>query len=279
MIGLPILLGWCIKRRWGIGWGVFGWGALSFLLSQLVHIPLNVALGLLGQPSRGVAVWPAFPLGIVVGLSAAICEEGSRLLVITVFAKKIRGWRASLQFGAGHGGVESILLGLLVAVSLAAILAACGLGPMAEALPPEAVTQLQAAQNAFWSQSPLLPFVSVIERIFALTLQVALAVLVVHSVTYRQPRYFLAAVGLHTLVDAWVIWGRPLGVAGIEAGVAVAALFSLWVIWRLREQPTPTLSVLESETGTDQVPGATDLSERQLLPEELARRAERSRYE
>lgn len=279
LIGLPILLGWLIKRRYGIGWGVFGWGMLSFVLSQVIHIPLNLALGLLGAPARGVGLWPAIPLGLAVGLSAAVCEEGARLLVITLFAKKIRGWAPGLQFGAGHGGMESILLGLLVAVNLAAILASRGLGPVAQMLPPEAVAQLRTAQEAFWSQNALMPFVSILERVFALMLQVALAVLVVQSVTYRQPLYFVAALVLHTLVDAWVIWAQPLGIAGIEAGVAVVGLFSLWIIWRLREQPAPPGPVLTSGTSSGPVPSATDLSERQLSPEELARRAERSRYE
>jgi hypothetical protein len=112
-----------------------------------------------------------------------------------------------------------------------------------------------------------------------------LAVLVVASVTRRRPLYFVAALALHTVVDAWTIWAQPLGVAAIEIGVFIAGLFSLWIIWRLRdqpaapEQPAGPESVLDSGTGSGPIPSAADLSERQLSPEELARRAERSRYE
>jgi uncharacterized membrane protein YhfC len=278
LIGLPILLGWVIKRRLGIGWAVFGWGALSFVLSQVVHIPLNSALGLIGTP-RGVALWPPVLVGLAVGLSAAVCEEGTRLLVVGVFARKIRGWASGLQFGAGHGGAESIILGVLAAVNLGAILIARDLGPAGKLLPPDAVAQIQAAQGAFWGQSIATPLISALERIFALTLQLAMSVLVVQSVTRRRPLYFVAALALHTLVDAWVIWGRGFGIAGIEVGVAVLALVGLWIIWRLREQPAAPPSVLDSGTSNSPVPTAADLTERRLSPEELARAAERSRYE
>jgi uncharacterized membrane protein YhfC len=172
-----------------------------------------------------------------------------------------------------------MILGLLVAMNLGAILIARDLGPVAKLLPPEALEQIRATQGAFWSQSAALPLVSVLERIFALTLQLALSVLVVQSVTHRRPLYFVAALAIHTLADAWIIWGAGLGVAGIEAGVGLMALVGVWIIWRLREQPAAASPVLESGTGSSPVPSAADLTEQRLSPEELARRAERSRYE
>lgn len=283
MIGLPVLLGWYIHRRWGVAWGAFAVGVLSFVLSQLIHIPLNLGLGLLGQQTRGVALWALFPKGLVVGLSAGVCEEGARLLVVGLFARNIRGWRAGLQFGAGHGGAESIILGLLAALNIGAILASRSMGALGQALPADVVAQLQAAQGVFWGQSAGLPLVAALERIFAIMLQITLAVLVVTAVTRRRPLYLLLALALHTVADGWIIWAQSLGVAAIEAGVGLAAIFGLWLVWRLREQPAVNNSVLESEPGSGPVPPAAataaDLTERQLSPEELARRAERSRYE
>ncbi len=103
---LAILLGWwIIRRRYGIGWSVFALGALTFVLSQVVHLPLNAALGLLGG-GRGVALWPLVPMALVAGLSASICEEGARLLVLLFLARHVRGWRPGLQYGAGTGGLR-----------------------------------------------------------------------------------------------------------------------------------------------------------------------------
>lgn len=279
MIALPVLLGWWIRRRGGVGWGVFAMGMLSFVLSQLVHLPLNFVLGLLGGGGRAVGFWPLLPQAIVVGLSAGICEEGVRWLVLTALIRKTRGWRAGLQFGAGHGGTESIILGLLAAVNLGAILASRSLGAVAEILPPDALEQLRAAQSAFWSTSAGLPIVGALERICALSLQIAMASLVMRSITHRQPLYFLGALSLHAIIDFWAVVGmRQFGIAATEAGIFVIALFGLWIIWRLREQPSPSRAALTDEASIP-IPSAATLQTRSLSPEELARRADRSRYE
>ena len=41
MILLPLLLGRWIARRRGASWGLFGVGALAFVLSQVAHLPFN----------------------------------------------------------------------------------------------------------------------------------------------------------------------------------------------------------------------------------------------
>ena len=78
MIFFPLALGWWIRRRYRVGWGIFWAGAATFILSQIVHLPLNWALGLLGG-GRGVALWPLAAMALVAGLSAALCEEGRPL--------------------------------------------------------------------------------------------------------------------------------------------------------------------------------------------------------
>ncbi len=78
MILLPLFLGWWIRRRYRVGWGIFLAGAGTFIFSQVVHLPLNWALGLVGG-GRGVALWPLVPLALAAGLSAGVCEEGRPL--------------------------------------------------------------------------------------------------------------------------------------------------------------------------------------------------------
>lgn len=277
MIGLPVLLGWFIRRRYGIGWGVFALGALTFVLSQVVHLPLNAALGLLGG-GRGVALWPLVPMALVAGLSAGICEEGARLLVLLFVARRVRGWRAGLQYGAGHGGAEAIIFGVLAAVNTISLLATRSMGSATQALPPEALDQLRAAQTAYWSMSPWLPVVGGLERIFAITLQIAMALLVVRAVTHRQPVFFVAAVALHALIDFWAVVGMSkFGAAATEGVLFFMALGGAWIIWRLREEPPAPSLVLPVEP--HEVLSADQLRAQTLSAEELAQRADRSRYE
>ncbi len=277
MILLPILLGWWLRRRYRVGWGVFLAGAGTFIFSQIVHLPLNYALGLLGG-GRGVALWPLIPMALVAGLSAGICEEGARWLVLTFLAKKTRSWRAGLQFGAGHGGAEAIIFGLLALVSFVAMIALRSLDPAMLRLAGATADQVQTAAAQYWAQPWYMPIVAGLERVFAITLQITMALLVVRAVARKQVGYFLAAVGLHTVVDFWAVWaGSTLGMVWVEIGVAIVAVACFWLILRLREEPvTPAAEPAPSPAP---VPATANLAPRTLSAEELARRAEESRYE
>lgn len=275
MILFPLLVGWWIRRRCGIGWGVFGIGALTFIASQVVHLPLNFALGLLGG-GRGVALWPLVPLALVAGVSAGICEEGARWIVLRFFARRTRGWRAGLQFGAGHGAAEAIIFGVLALVNVIAIIALRSVDPAALGLAGAPADQLAAAQAAYWNTAAYTPAIAGLERVFAITLHITLATLVMRSVTRGQPLYLLAAIGLHTATNAWAVWAiQSAGVWATEGGLALLALFCLWLIWRLREAP----ALVEPEPVPVPIPTAAHLAPRALSQEELARRAEASRYE
>lgn len=275
MLLFPLALGWWLRRRFGIGWGVFGIGALTFIASQVVHLPLNYALGLLGG-GRGIGLWPLIPLALAAGLSAGVCEEGARWVVLRFFARRTRGWRAGLQFGAGHGAAEAIIFGLLALVNVVAIIALRSLAPAALGLSGAPADQLAQAQAAYWSTAAYLPALAGLERVFAIAFHIAAATLVMRSVTRGNPGYLLAAIGLHTLLNAWAVWAmQSAGIWAAYAGLLAFALFCLWLIWRLREAP----AAVEPEPTPGVIPTATDLAPRALSPEELARRAEVSRYE
>jgi len=274
MIVFPILLGGWIHRRYGVSWGIFGAGAMTFIASQVVHLPLNYALGLLGG-GRGVALWPLVPMALVAGLSAGVCEEGARWLVLRFFLKRTRGWRPALQFGAGHGGAEAIIFGLLAMLNLVSMLALRSLDPAALGLPAATADQIQAAQAAFWATPWYFSLLAGLERVCAVTFQVAMAVLVMRAFTHHNIGYLAAAIAAHAALDFWAVWGmQTVGAIWTEAGVGVVALVAFWLIVRLREAPPPA-----PVPAAAAVPTAADLAPRVLSAEELAQRADASKYD
>jgi uncharacterized membrane protein YhfC len=244
-------------------------------------------LGLLGggrgpalSGVEGVALWPLIPMALVAGLSAGVCEEGARWLVLTFLAKRTRGWAAGLQYGAGHGGAEAIIFGLLALVSFVAMIVLRSLDPALLKLTGATADQVQAAMAQYWAQPWYLPIVGGLERVFAITLQITMALLVVRAVARKQITYFLAAVGLHTVVDFWAVWAaRTFGILWVEVGVAIVAVACFGLILRLREAPISPAAEPAPVSAATPVPTATDLTLRTLSAEELARRAEESRYE
>jgi uncharacterized membrane protein YhfC len=224
MILLPLGLGWWVRRRHGIGWRVFAIGAATFVLSQVVHLPLNYALGLFGG-GRGVALWPLVWMALVVGLTSGVFEEGARWLVLRHWLRDARGWAAALQFGAGHGGVEAILFGLLAALGM--------ISALAVSLSGQSIPEL-----ALYWQTPWYEFILAgLERAFALALHIALSMLVMRAVTSRRLGYFLAAIAAHGAMNFWAVWAmQRLGLLVVELGLALmaAGAVALIVLWRRR---------------------------------------------
>ena len=78
-----------------------------------------------------------------------------------------------------------------------------------------------------------------LERVFAVTIQVALSLLVLRALTRHNVGWFLAAIGVHTLVDGVAVFLAGLGwpPLALEGGVLLFALGGLVLILTLRPRP------------------------------------------
>jgi uncharacterized membrane protein YhfC len=235
MLGLPIGLVLMLKRRPGVTWGLILAGAIAFIGSQVVHLPLNWALGLLG-PERGVALWPLPLMALVVGLSAGVCEEVARYLVLRLWRREARSWTQGMAFGAGHGGVESVFAAGLVLITFTnmLILRRMGLGSLG--LSGEMLEQAQTQVETYWSMAWYLPLLGGVERLFGIIIHVALSLLVVRALVRDNLSWLLAAVGAHALVDGVVVALAQMGWPhlALEGVVLLFALGCLGIVLLLR---------------------------------------------
>ncbi|MEZ0396194.1 MAG: YhfC family glutamic-type intramembrane protease [Anaerolineales bacterium] len=237
MIAMPMALALILTRRWKMGWSLWWIGAATFVLSQVGHIPFNWVIGLALERLNTV-YWPLIGQqllnAVFLGLSAGLWEEGARYLVLRFWAKKARSWQAGVLFGAGHGGAEAILLGLLVLVTYASMLVVRSLD--LSAVVPAARLQLAQQQvTAYWSMPWYDSLLGALERVFAMTCQIFMAVLVMQVFLRRNIAWLFAAIGFHALIDATAVLGMHyLGAYWTEALVAVYAAASLILTLRLR---------------------------------------------
>ena len=146
------------------------------------------------------------------------------------------------MFGAGHGGVEAIILGLSV---LGIFIAFAVMSPEQIAALP-AATQAQA--QAVHSAPDLLPLVGVLERIFAICIHVGMAVLVLQTFTRGSPLYLVAAILFHAVVDGIAVYAASTWGAGVTEGlVGVMALLALGISFAYRPRASaaqPAATVL-----------------------------------
>lgn len=246
MIAMPILLAWFIARRLRVSWELAGAGALTFILSQVGHIPFNWLIlqrFALIPTDNLTAVRNLLPYVFFLGLSSGVFEEGARYLTYRYWMRDARAWKHGLMMGAGHGGIESLLLGVLVAINYAALVA-IDRGAVQWPIPAEQWPLVQAQITAVFQAPWYDVMLGALERVFALCLHLAASLLVMQVLVRRQWRWLATAVLLHggangIAIFALVYWNPYIA----ELALAVIALLCLGIIFALRtpepEEPPP----------------------------------------
>jgi uncharacterized membrane protein YhfC len=239
MVGVPVGLWVVLHRRWATSWRLIAGGVLTFVASQVVHQPLvyglTAAMRLPGvaKPSEGTAlVFNA----VVLGLLAGLCEEGAKYVALRWWLPRARGFRAAIGFGAGHGGGESLVLGLAVAGTFAFMAVQRGTDARLAGVPAGQADQLANAIAAYWSVPPWVPLLGGVERVFAIVIQLSTSALVMLSLARGAVGPLLAAIGWHSLVDGTAMYA--VGRFGILAGEAIVAAFGaasvVMILWARR---------------------------------------------
>jgi len=243
MILVPVALGIFLGRRFHLGWRLWWIGAATFILSQIGHIPFNIFVGylfskgILPSPTGG---WQLPFQAIYLGLSAGMWEECSRYAAYRWWAKDARSWGKGLMLGAGHGGIESIILGGIVLYTFFYMLALLG-SDLSQVVPPAQLSLAQQQVHAYWSSPWFATLLGALERCIAITFHLAASILVLQVFLRGHIRWLWLAVFLHATVDAVaVISAKTLGPYATEGILAAFAVVNLLIIFGLRTpEPEP----------------------------------------
>ena len=227
VIGLAIVL----QRKLPAMWRSCAWGALAFVASQVVRLPLLLAFTVFFQQTqliprdanREFVFW--FNLAVL-ALTSGLFEETARYLVLRFLGKESRGWSEAVMFGAGHGGIEAILIvGGVALTNIFLLLNADLLLAQTRAVAPAQVDALAAQIAAVRGVTPLLIGASLFERVFAIMLHIGLSVLVMQGLQQRAFGKVILAMMIHAMANAVAIVAqRATGIVGAEAVVAVVGL-------------------------------------------------------
>jgi uncharacterized membrane protein YhfC len=222
---------------------------VTFVASQVLHIPFLLGLTALFTqhylPSPPT-VWMLVFNAMVLGLAAGIFEEVARWVAYRYFLTTTRTWREALMFGTGHGGMEAILLGVVVLVTFAAMYT---LQTTPSLIPDAQRATIEAQLQAYWSQPTLTVFLGAYERVLALCTHLAMALLVLQVFTRGNILYLFAAILWHAAVDGLAVYAvATWGAYATEALLSLFALAALALIFFYRPrtpaciQPTTSLA-------------------------------------
>jgi uncharacterized membrane protein YhfC len=236
-IGLPVTLALIVTRRFKVAWIVVLTGVLTFIGSQVVHIPLLQIPALLQK--MGVAVvlpsqWPIWAYALYLGLFAGLCEETARLIGFKILKNKAKDFKGGLALGIGHGGVESVIIGGIVLASLLAAILYNPKTELAMGVSQEVINGMQAQLSAFWAVPWHMPLAGAVERITAISSHLLMTVLVWKTVMRGKAWGYPLAVLYHTALDGTSVWLTSLGLSAwqMEGCLAVFMVISLVLVWR-----------------------------------------------
>ena len=219
---IPLGIGFYITRKFGTSWKNWFIGALMFLLS-LVRLPLNTYVNqvLIAAPVTAMTYILAI---LVPSLTAGIFEEGARYVGLKYIIKD-ETYEKGLTYGAGHGGIESIILVGLSVLSVGVVLMTSP-----EVLPPEQLGMILA--------TPVyLPLVGVYERVMAMIAQMGFSIIVLESLRKKDLKFLLAAIGLHASLNFLAVSVVGKGIIYSEIIVTGFALgLGYWTFNKLSDE-------------------------------------------
>lgn len=219
---LAIFLG---KKLLKAQYTAFFIGLLAFLVAWIVIVVIT------GSAIRSGVKAGTVMYSVIIAASAGIFEESSRFLVFKIFRglRENRNWNTGIMYAIGHSGMESIIVGGSLILTVAVITYAPQL------LSEEILSEAEAVLETGFFQGVYSAF----ERLFV--------GLLIHScftcvvlLSFQQKRYFLIAVlwhfahdmvafNLHYVSDHWVtekLW------------VLFIVISYSWVLFRLRKRMT-----------------------------------------
>lgn len=243
MLALPVAYALAACRGDGVRWTWLGVGAAAFVGSQIVHLPILWGWEALTRAGLLPGFGPVAD-ALVLGVLAALCEEPARALAFRFGLARERGTRAARIVGAGHGGIEALVFGLLALLGAVNVLAMRGMSA-ADLEAAGAAPEAAAAAVAQVAQALAMPWYEVLggafERAITIPFHIACSVLVMASLRRRSAWPFVVAVLAHATVDSAIGLLGHVGQSGWALELELAALavpFAIGVIaWSRRAEP------------------------------------------
>jgi uncharacterized membrane protein YhfC len=245
----PLAVGAWIIRNYGLGWRIFGYGAAFFILVQVPHTPLVLAV----QGPLTEFLTALFPdhlaslaaFSFILGLLAGLFEEIGRYLVFSwIFPRRgvPLSKESGLLFGAGWGGIESMIIGILVLLTLFSYLAAVPLTSerivqinqsLGGTLTSDQIALLKSQNEALLNLTPADPLIGLAERLMTFPIHIALTLLVLSSVVGKRPLLLCLAILWHAMLDALAVFlAHTAGILMAETAVAAMLVLSIIYIWQ-----------------------------------------------
>jgi len=200
-LGLPIAAVIYCYKKWKISIAAVFTGAGIFVFFQLLtRIPL---IGILStfQWFRDFTN-NAIPYAFLLALSAGIFEEIGRFIGFRLFLRKKLEWKNGVAYGIGHGGIEAILLVGISYIGNIVYSIMINSGIYDTIVAPALTSETsEILKSQLIGTPPELFLMAGIERVFVITIHIALSLIVLYGIMNKKNIYLFYAVLFHTILN------------------------------------------------------------------------------
>lgn len=231
-LGIPLILFVLLRWRIGASYSCFFIGAATFLvfamvLEQVLHLAVQALTGNLLQTN--ILFYAVYG-----GLAAGLFEETGRFLAMKFMIGKKLNRENALMYGAGHGGIEAILLlgitevsNLITSMSINSGQFEAVLANLDEAARAATIASI----SPLWTMPSYQFYMAGIERISAIMLHIGLSLLIYKAVKTKNMRFYGIAVFLHFFVNAaTVLLSTAAPILVVEAVLMAGVIgIGVWV--------------------------------------------------
>ena len=201
-------------------------GAGVFIVFQLI-LRLSIFLPLISSiPFLRDVLGTLWSYSLFLGLTAGLFEELGRVAGYQLLLRQNRFWWDGFAFGLGHGGIEAISLTGMTCINNLVLMNAINSGSFSQLASALDAETARTIYDSLTQAAPVDFLLGGVERVFAMTIQIALSILVLYALQSRRPWMVVLAIALHALIDS------PLGILpsfgwsiyAIEGYIAVCAV-------------------------------------------------------
>ncbi len=238
--GVFVALFCILKIRFKQPWQPFLAGCLTFLVTAMLLEPVLHQVVL--SSAAGAAIQSNIWLyGLYGAFAATLFEETGRFLTMKFFLKKYHSQDdAGIMYGAGHGGFEAFMLLGVTMISNIAVSLAFNSGALAAQTAGLDAASLAAVQTQIMqlcTRPAWLYGLGIVERLFAITAQIAMSIIMWRGVVKKNGGYIALACAFHFILDfASVIASSFIGVIGTEIVIAFIAVGMILVAGTIRKK-------------------------------------------
>jgi uncharacterized membrane protein YhfC len=237
MFIIPIGLAFFAIARFKLGWRLWWIGGTIFILSQVGHIPFNYLAGIFLNKTSLVELSKTNQVifnACFLGISAGLWEESSRYGMYRWWTRESRSWRNGTLLGIGHGGFESILVGVLVLYSYLQMLALKDLN-LGNLVPADQIIATTKNIQTYWGMPWYDAMLGSLERTLTIPIQISLSILVLQVFQRQNIAWWFLAVLFHAAIDAIaVIFISFSNIYLTEIIIALISLLCIWIILHFR---------------------------------------------